>query len=86
MGDLSTQPSRTGNEPVYYYVVSQVIVSFILITGTSISLVTGDDPDGMLTKALLVGNFTAAVNICMNTDRTVSYIHTTHTQCTRFSM
>ena len=35
------------------------------------SLLTGDDPDGMLTKALLVGNFRAAVNICINTGRMV---------------
>ena len=31
------------------------------------------DIDGQLTKALLVGNFQAAVEICLKADRMVSY-------------
>lgn len=36
----------------------------------------GDDPDNLLTRALLVGNFKAAVDICISIDRMVSlHIH-----------
>ena len=33
------------------------------------------DTDGMLSQALLVGNFEAAVDICISADRMVSKIH-----------
>ena len=35
---------------------------------------THTDTDGMLCKALLIGNFEAAVDICVSADRMVSHV------------
>jgi len=41
---------------------------------THIHTCTHTDADGMLCQALLVGNFEAAVDICISADRMVSHI------------